>query len=324
MTSGLMLSVLEFFQRLTGSYGVAIIILTIIVRLILYPLSQKQMTSMGQMQKIQPRLKMLQEKYKDDKEKLNAEMMRLYKENNVNPMAGCLPLLVQLPIMIVLFQVLMNYEMAAGATFLGIRLELSVFDGLATAMNVVVAEGSRAGIMNVFKGIFTNPAGLINVGLYLPGLILTGLICFMMWYQQKMTGATDNPQMATMNVVMPVIMAFMCLGLPGGVVVYWGTSSLIGIIQQVFVSKKTKMELAQKPVLYKNKPVDGKGDVLTLENGENEEEYEEEEYEEEEEEYEDDEDEEDGYADDDDDDEYEYEDDDDEEYEDEEDQRGKK
>ncbi|MCL2684057.1 MAG: YidC/Oxa1 family membrane protein insertase, partial [Synergistaceae bacterium] len=289
VTSGLMLGVLEFFQQLTGSYGMAIIILTIIVRLVLYPLSQKQMTSMTQMQKIQPRLKMLQEKYKDDKEKLNAEMMRLYKENNVNPMAGCLPLLVQLPIMIVLFQVLMDYKMAAGATFFGVRLELSVFDGLATAMKVSLEEGARAGITDVFKGIVTHPGGLINVGLYVPGLILTGLICFMMWYQQKMTGATNNPQMATMNVVMPVIMAFMCLGLPGGVVVYWGTSSLIGIIQQLFVSKKTKKELDKKPVLFKNKPVDGRGEVLTLES---EEEYEEEEeYEDDDEEYEDEEDE---------------------------------
>jgi YidC/Oxa1 family membrane protein insertase len=322
--------VLGFFYNLTGSYGIAIIFLTILVRLALYPLSQKQMSSMAQMQKIQPRLKMLQEKYKDDKEKLNTEMMRLYKEHNVNPMAGCLPLLVQLPIMIVLFQVLMNYKVAAGATFIGVRLELSVFDGLATATNVILNEGARAGITDVLKGIFSNPAGLLNVGLYVPGLILTGLICFMMWYQQKMSGASDNPQMATMNVVMPVIMAFMCLGLPGGVVVYWGTSSLIGIVQQLFVSKKAKTQLAKKPILYKNKPEDGKGEILTLESDEQEEQEkkdEEEEYEDEEEyeedeyedEYEDDEYEDDGEYED------EYEDDEEyEEYEDEKDQRGKK
>ena len=328
-TSGLMLGILEFFQRITGSYGIAIIILTILVRLVLYPLSQKQMSSMAQMQKIQPRLKMLQEKYKDDKEKLNTEMMRLYKENNVNPMAGCFPLLIQLPIMIVLFQVLMNYDVAAGATFLGVRLDLSVFDGFATATNVALAEGVRAGMMDAFGGIFSNPAGLLNVGLYVPGLILTGLICFMMWYQQKISGTGDNPQMATMNIVMPVIMAFMCLGLPGGVVVYWGTSSLIGIVQQLFISKKTKMELAKETVLYKNKPVDGKGEILTLEEAEKkdrrgketEDEYEEddgdEEYEDEEYEYEDEEEYEDEY-------EYEDEDDEYEEDEDEQDQRGKK
>jgi YidC/Oxa1 family membrane protein insertase len=300
-----MLSVLEFFQHITGSYGIAIILLTIAVRLLLYPLSQKQMTSMARMQKIQPRMKMLQEKYADDKEKLNAEMMRLYKENNVNPMAGCLPLLIQLPIMIVLFQVLMNYQVAANAAFLGVRLEHSVFHGMAEAMSVVLEDGARAGITDVFSGIMSNPAGLANVGLYAPGLILTVLICFMTWFQQKMTGATDNPQMATMNIVMPIFMAFMCLGLPGGVVVYWGTSSLVGILQQWVISKRTKIELEKKPVLYKNKPIDGKGEILTPDDDEEEEEYEDddEEYEEyEEDEYEEDE----------------------EEYEDEEDQRGKK
>jgi YidC/Oxa1 family membrane protein insertase len=303
MTSGLMLWVLEFFREMTGSYGIAIILLTVVVRLLLYPLSQKQMVSMARMQKIQPRMKMLQEKYADDKAKLNEEMMRLYRENNVNPMAGCLPLLVQLPIMIVLFQVLMNYEVAANAAFLGVRLEHSVFQGIAAATNVVLGEGARAGITDVLRGVAANPAGLANIGLYVPGLVLTALICFMTWFQQKMTGATDNPQMATMNVVMPIFMAFMCLGLPGGVVVYWGTSSLIGIVQQWVIAKRTKQELEKKPVLYKNKPIDGKGEILVAdeddEDYEDDDEYEEDEYE---------------------DDEYE----DDEDYEDEDDQRGKK
>jgi YidC/Oxa1 family membrane protein insertase len=263
MTSGLMLGILDFFQKITGSYGIAIILLTIAVRLLLYPLSQKQMVSMARMQKIQPRMKMLQEKYANDKVKLNEEMMRLYRENHVNPMAGCLPLLVQLPIMIVLFQVLMNYEVGANASFLGIQLENSVFRGLALAMNVTIADTAHAGIGDVLKGIMTNPAGLINIGLYLPGLILTAGICFMTWFQQKMSGATDNPQMATMNIIMPIFMAFMCLGLPGGVVVYWGTSSLIGIIQQWVISKRTKKELEEKPVLYKNKPGQGPAEPLT-------------------------------------------------------------
>jgi YidC/Oxa1 family membrane protein insertase len=263
-TSGLMLGILEFFQKLTGSYGLAIIILTIVVRLLLYPLSHKQMVSMTRMQKLQPRMKMLQEKYADNKEKLNEEMMRLYKDNKVNPAAGCLPLLVQIPIMIVLFQVLMNYKVADGASFLGIPLEYSVFSGLAAAMNVTLAEGARAGVSDVFRGLMSNPAGLAHVSFYVPGLILTAVICFMTWLQQKMSGTSDNPQMATMNIIMPIFMAFMCLGLPGGVVVYWGTSSLIGIVQQWFISKRAKKEMAKKPVLYKNKPVDGKGEILTV------------------------------------------------------------
>ncbi|HCD72433.1 MAG TPA: preprotein translocase YidC, partial [Thermovirga lienii] len=85
--------IINGLYSLTHSYGLAIIILTLLVRVLLYPLSHKQMVSMQKMQKLQPRLKVLQEKYKDDKETLNKEIMRLYKENNVNPAAGCLPLL---------------------------------------------------------------------------------------------------------------------------------------------------------------------------------------------------------------------------------------
>jgi YidC/Oxa1 family membrane protein insertase len=286
----------------------AIILLTVLVRMLLYPLSQKQMTSMSRMQKLQPRMKVLQEKYADNKEKLNEEMMRLYREKNVNPMAGCLPLLIQLPVMIILFNVLMNYKVAANSTFLGIPLEHSVFQGIALATDVALADGASAGISDALRGIFSNPAGLVHVGLYLPGLVLTGIITFMTWFQQRMSGAGDNPQMATMNIVMPLILSFMCLGLPGGVVVYWGASSLIGIAQQWITTKRTKIELAKKPTLFKNKPVDGKGEVLSVTERaakEEEEEYEEyEEYEEDEyEEYEEDEDDEE----DEDGDEYEYE-----------------
>jgi YidC/Oxa1 family membrane protein insertase len=206
--------------------------------------------------------------------------------------------LIQLPVMIIHFNVLMNYKVAANATFLGIPLEHSVFQGIALATDETIAEGASAGISEALKGIFSNPAGLVHAGLYLPGLVLTGIITFMTWFQQKMSGAGDNPQMATMNIVMPFILSFMCLGLPGGVVVYWGASSLIGIAQQWFTTKKTKMELEKKPTLFKNKPIDGKGEILSVAERTAREEYEEEEEDDEEYDEEDD---------DDDDDEYEYE-----------------
>jgi len=111
--------VLNFFYGISHSYGVAIILLTLLVRVLLYPLSHKQLVSMKKMQQIQPRLKTLQEKYKDDKQKLNQEVMKLYREYGVNPAAGCLPLLVQLPILILLFKVIMNYDFGE-EFFLGI------------------------------------------------------------------------------------------------------------------------------------------------------------------------------------------------------------
>lgn len=249
-----LINILEFFQSITGSYGLAIIMLTIVVRLLLYPLSHKQMVSMTEMQKIQPRLKLLQEKYANDKVKLNEEMMKLYKEHKVNPLAGCFPLLIQLPIMILLFQALMKYKVA-DSVFLGIALEKSVLSGMAQALSFVPAEGTTVGFFTVMNGILANPSGLANVQLYLPSLILTIFICFLTWFQQKISGAGNNPQMATMNTIMPFFMGFICLSLPGGVLIYWGTSSLIGILQQWVISRSVKAKGDVKPVLHKNKPL---------------------------------------------------------------------
>src|SRR5680860_1057620 len=97
---------LTILYSFTHNYGVTIILLAILIRLILYPLMQKQMVSMREIQKIQPLMKAVQDKYKNDKERLNKELMALYKEHKVNPMGGCLPLLIQMPILILLFQTL--------------------------------------------------------------------------------------------------------------------------------------------------------------------------------------------------------------------------
>ena len=250
--SELLLTILEFFYGITNSFGLAIVLLTIAVRIVLYPLNQKQMTSMQQMQKIQPRLKVLQEKYANDKEKLNQETMRLYKENKVNPAAGCLPLLVQLPILILLFNVLRTYDFAGGS-FMGIILGSSTTAGLAQAVGVAADPTGNYGVMSVLTGILKNPAGLSNAGLYIGNLILLISISFLTWAQQKLSSGT-NPQMAMMNTIMPFFMAFICLSMPGGVMLYWGLSSLMGVVQQYFVMSKTKQELQVKPALHKNKP----------------------------------------------------------------------
>ena len=109
-------------------------------------------------------------------------------------------------------------------------------------------------------GIFSNPAGLANAGLYFGNLVLLIAISVLTWAQQKLSGAGNNPQLAMMNTIMPVFMAFICLSMPGGVMLYWGLSSLIGIAQQYFVMKKTKEQLAIKPTLHKNKPVSKQND----------------------------------------------------------------
>lgn len=298
--SKFLLEILEFFYGMTHSYGLAIVMLTVLVRIALYPLNQKQMKSMQQMQKIQPRLKVIQEKYGDDKQKLNEEMMRLYRENNVNPASGCMPLLVQLPILILLFNVLRTYDFT-GSSFLGVTLGTSTIAGLGHAVGVAADPATGVvRILPVLTAMLKNPAGLANAGMYLPNLLLLIGISFLTWAQQKVSGAGNNPQMATMNTIMPFFMAFICLSMPGGVMLYWGLSSLIGVVQQYLVVRKTKEEMSVKPTLYRNKPVAGAAPLI----------------------YEADDDDDDEYEDDDD--EYEYDDDDDDEYEDDEDDEERK
>lgn len=185
--------------------------------------------------------------------------MRLYKENKVNPAAGCLPLLVQLPILILLFNVLRTYDFA-DTSFFGVLLGSSTTAGLAQAVGVPVDPTTGTyGIMAVLTGIMSNPGGLSNIGLYGGNLLLLIAISFLTWAQQKLSG-NSNPQLEMMNTIMPFFMAFICLSMPGGVMLYWGLSSLMGVVQQYFVMQKTKAELAIKPTLHKNKPVHDEDD----------------------------------------------------------------
>ena len=244
------------------AWGLAIIILTLIVRAAMHPLTQKQMVSMQKMQKLQPMLKVLQEKYGDDKDALNRETMALYKENKVNPASGCLPLIIQLPIFILLYRVLYDLTKRADftdVTFLGVNLGGSVLTTVANALNLVDEAGVRIpdeqlGFMMVFFSSFTN-LGLLfsNIGMWIFNFILLLLIAWLTWYQQHLSSA-GNPQMAMMAWFMPLFLTFICFGLPGGVLIYWGVSSLMGIIHQIRVSKKTSEEMKNKPTLYQEKP----------------------------------------------------------------------
>jgi YidC/Oxa1 family membrane protein insertase len=253
-----MMWLLTTLYSVTNSWGVAIILLTLLVRLAMHPLTQKQMVSMQKMQKLQPRMKVLQDKYKDDKESLNKEVMALYKENGVNPASGCLPLLIQLPIFILLYSVLTKHGFV-GATFLTIHLDGSVLTTIADAINLVDAAGQsipkeQLGFMMVLFSASTNPALLFaHLGVWLSNTALLVVIAFLTWYQQRLT-SSGNPQMAMMNWFMPLFLTFICLSLPGGVLLYWGVSSLMGVVHQLRVVRKTSREMKEKPILLKEKP----------------------------------------------------------------------
>ena len=244
------------------AWGLAIIILTLLVRAAMHPLTQKQMVSMQKMQKLQPQLKVLQDKYGDDKDALNRETMALYKDNKVNPASGCLPLIIQLPIFILLYGVLYDLtktETFTNVTFLGVNLGGSVLTTVADALNLVDEAGVRIpneqlGFVMVFLSSFTNLSLLFsNIGMWIFNFILLILIAWLTWYQQHISSA-GNPQMAMMNWFMPLFLTFICFGLPGGVLLYWGVSSLMGIVHQLRVSKKTSEEMKNKPTLYQEKP----------------------------------------------------------------------
>ena len=239
----LVTNLLTMLYSFTHNYGVAIILLTIFIRLILYPLMQKQMVSMREMQKIQPLMKAVQEKYKNDKERLNKELMALYKEHKVNPMSGCLPLLIQMPILILLFQTLRvfkyhipNTEIIDGG-FLWIANQYTVMEsgelitkaGLALSERLITLPGS---------GIF----GLEYIG------ILPFLVGASMYIQQKMTstsgtagkdGGSAQQTQKMMTIMMPLMIGFMSFSLPSGLTLYWFTSTLLGIGQQYLINKKT-------------------------------------------------------------------------------------
>ncbi len=192
----LLRNALTYLYGITESYGLAIIVLTLIIKTLLYPLIKKQTQSMKGMQKLQPEMEKIKKKYKDNKEKQQQKMMELYKEHNINPAAGCLPLLVQMPILIVFYRVLLDWDVLQGVGF------------------TIIPDLSEA---------------------FLPLAILTGATMFLQTYvQQNLGGGSPGggAQSKVMMYVMPVFIVFIGLSLPSGVLLYWFTSNLIMLIQQ--------------------------------------------------------------------------------------------
>ncbi|WP_461370372.1 YidC/Oxa1 family membrane protein insertase [Candidatus Darwinibacter acetoxidans] len=187
--------VLDQLVQLTGSYGLSIILSTIIVRLLLYPLTVSQTKSMVAMRRLQPQLDELQKKYGDDKEKYQQKMVELYQEHKINPLGGCLPMLVQLPILFAFFRVLNNAAFDEGAKFLGVW-------------------------------VLSQPD---------PYYILPILSAATTYLQSRMT-MTDQSQKAMMF-VMPVMIGIFSLSFPSGMVIYWITSNVFGIVQQAWMNK---------------------------------------------------------------------------------------
>jgi YidC/Oxa1 family membrane protein insertase len=231
------------FYSIIQSYGLAIILLTLAVRVLLLPLSIKQTRSMREMQVIQPEIKRIQAKHKGDRTKMNEEMMALYKEHGVNPFGGCAPLLLQFPVLIGLFYVIkspLNY-MDSGSLLAGNlmerALEVNTFLGIRLDCYPSQVFGSRASetIPDVACG-----SGLLS---FLPYLALILFMGFTTFYQQKQMQAQrqpGDPQMAQMQMflkIMPIMLMFFAFNFPTGVVLYWVTTNAWTIIQQRIILK---------------------------------------------------------------------------------------
>ncbi|HEX9023808.1 MAG TPA: membrane protein insertase YidC [Geobacteraceae bacterium] len=212
-----LLHILKFFYKYTGNYGVAIIIITVIIKALFYPLTSHQFKSMKDMQKLQPKMAELKEKYKNDRDAMNRAVMELYKTHKVNPMGGCLPMVIQIPVFFALYKALMfSIELRHAHFFLWIK-DLSAPDAL---------------------------FGIIPKGLPLLGGMPLGPLPLLMGatmvIQQKMTPSNMDPAQARIMMALPFIFTFMFLNFPSGLVLYWLVNNVLTIVQQAFINKKLK------------------------------------------------------------------------------------
>jgi len=245
---------LSVFYSVVPSLGIAIILLTCTVMLLLLPLTAKQTRSMIAMQRIQPEVKRIQQQYKDDRQKQNEALMRFYQENNINPLAGCLPMIVQMPIFIALFGVLRNIQDHVPTSGRLGDLYNDICRGAASA-----AQCAPKGIYFLGMDLTTSPhdAGTVTSGFIerVPYVLAVVVVVVLGWYQmwqtqrrQQRSGAMqDNPvakQMQVMSRVFPLLFGWFAWIASSGLVVYFATSSLWRIGQQHLVLNKYYEEAA--------------------------------------------------------------------------------
>lgn len=195
-----------------GNFGLAIICLTLIVRLLLFPIAQKQFASMAAMRAIQPKQKAIQERYKDDKMKAQEEILKLYREEKVNPLAGCLPIFLQIPIFYALYKVLLLSVEMRHQPFVGWIRDLSAPDPLTP--------------VNLFGYLPFTPPHLLAVG------ILPILVGFTMWLQMRLNPAPMDPVQKQVFGIMPWVLVFVMAPFAAGLQLYWVTNNVLSIAQQ--------------------------------------------------------------------------------------------
>lgn len=207
---------LKFFYRYLHNYGVAIILLTLLIKILFWPLTHKSYVSMRAMKKLQPKMQKIREKYKDDKEKMNQEIMQMYRTYKVNPVGGCLPMVLQIPVFFALYRLLYSSIAIRHAPFLWWINDLAAPDRLPVGFKI--------------------PIPYWNLEAGLP--VLTLLMGVSMFVQQKMTPMSGDPRQEKMMMMMPIFMTVLFINFPSGLVLYWLVNNILSIGQQYYINKK--------------------------------------------------------------------------------------
>ncbi|MFT7099131.1 MAG: YidC/Oxa1 family membrane protein insertase [Rickettsiales bacterium] len=210
--------ILQFFNNLLGNYGLAILAITVLIKLAMFPLATKSYTSIAKIKKLQPKIDKIREEYKDKKMEMNKAIMQLYKKEKVNPVSGCLPMLVQIPVFFSLYKVLYLTIDMRHAPFYGWIKDLSAPD--------------PTSILNLFGILPFDVAGVFAIGLWPIFMGLTMVI------QQKLNPQPSDPVQAKVMKLLPFILIFVFAPFPAGLLIYWTWSNSLSILQQWYITRK--------------------------------------------------------------------------------------
>jgi YidC/Oxa1 family membrane protein insertase len=224
--------ILDFFYRHIGNFGLAILLFTLCVKIVFFPLANRSYRSMSKMKLLQPEMAKLKERFGDDKARLNQEMMALYKRSGANPAAGCLPIVIQIPVFFSLYKVLSVTIEMRQAPFYGWIHDLSVPD--------------PTSLLNLFGLLpWPPPVDLPFIGFLSIGLwpLIMGVTMFL---QQKMTPTSPDPTQAKMMLALPVVFTFMLAHFPAGLVIYWAWNNTLSIAQQWLILRQVRVKQTAK------------------------------------------------------------------------------
>src|SRR3954463_4972518 len=222
---------LDYFFHLVGNFGISILLVTVLVKILFFPLASKSYASMAKMKSVQPQLAALKERYPDDRQKQQQEMMEIYKKEKINPIAGCLPVALQIPVFFSLYKVLFVTIEMRHAPFFGWIKDLSAPD--------------PTNLFNLFGLLPFDPTHLPLFGPYLALGVWPIIMGITMWFQMKLNPTPPDPTQKMIFDWMPLIFTFMLAGFPAGLVIYWAWNNLLSVLQQSYIMRKNgvKVEL---------------------------------------------------------------------------------